>query len=89
MAPFQARVGFRVWENPTPPVHQPPEKRGPSRGLGSEHKGVEDVKGVRLEKGGSLRSPCASVYLSNRWTDAPFPQSVRLSPRRPRHGTTA
>ena len=78
MAPFQARVGFPVRENPhspppPPPVHQPPEKRGPSRGLGSEHKGVEDVKGVRLEKGGSLRSPSASVYLSNRWTDAPFP----------------
>ena len=42
-------------EPPTPtPVHQPPEKRGPSRGLGSEHKGVEDVRGVRLAEGGSF-----------------------------------
>ena len=72
-----------------PPGHQKLAKRGPRRGLRSEHRGVKDVKGVRLGEGRSLRGPCASVYLSNRWTDAPFPQSVRAPPRCPRHGTTA
>ncbi|KAJ8784177.1 hypothetical protein J1605_008507 [Eschrichtius robustus] len=72
-----------------PPGHQKLAKRGPRRGLQSEHRGVKDVKGVRLGEGRSLRGPCASVYLSNRWTDTPFPQSVRAPPRCPRHGTTA
>ena len=64
-------------------------RRGvPVQGLGVSTK-ASRTSPVRLEEGGSLRSPCASVYLSNRWVDAPFPQSVRLSPRRPRHGSTA
>lgn len=51
-----------------PSGYQTPVKRGPCRGLGSEHRYVADVEGVGLEEGGSLQGSCASVYLSNRRT---------------------
>lgn len=46
---------------------------------------------VRLEEGGSLRGPLASVYLSSRKTDARFPQCARPRPAPPaswNHGLT-
>lgn len=63
-------------------------RRGvPAEGSGESSKALREShqsQKVRLEEGGFLRGPLASIYLSNRWTDVQFSQS-----RRPRSAPPA
>lgn len=56
--------------------------RDPERAQGRRGSALGSQK-VRLGDGGSLRGPCASIYLSNPWTDLPLLLSGRPRPAPP------